>query len=529
MQKKYIPFGQIDYLSKSDVAYAQNSPTLRPFYKYDVSLESFGQVIADKQKDQTNRAVLYQVLKAQYSTVSTTAAVLENIEKLQSDRTFTVITAHQPSLFTGPLYFIYKIVTAVNLAKDLAQQYPDYQFVPVFVLGSEDHDFEEINHLHLFNKNISWENTEQGPTGMMNTDTLAPTLAEIKEVIGDSENAEQIFEWLTTAYASGKTYAQATFEFVNQLFQGYGLVVTLMNDRALKREFVPIMKAELLQQASKSLVNSVIAEKEAAGWKAQATPRDINLFYMQKGFRERIVLEDGIYKVLNRAETFTEKELLQELETFPERFSPNVVLRPLFQELIFPNLCYIGGGGELAYWRERLTQFEHFGLNFPMLLRRNSVLWVDKNSSKKLEKLGLTVDDIFVEIEALIKDFVQRHTSEELSLAAEKTAITAAFDSVLAKAVSIEKNLERSVTGEMTKLLNTFDKLEAKLISAEKRNHDTAIQQIRTVKEKLFPGNGLQERYDNFIAYYLKHGDGFIATLMENLEPLNRDFVVITE
>ena len=150
MQKINIPYAAIDYLSKSDKAYAQNYETLRPFYKYDVSIDSFQQTIEDKQKEKINRATLHEVIVAQYKNVETTEAVLQNIEKLQSENTFTIITAHQPSLFTGPLYYIYKIVTAINLAKELSAKYPKYQFVPVFYLGSEDHDFDEISYLHLF-------------------------------------------------------------------------------------------------------------------------------------------------------------------------------------------------------------------------------------------------------------------------------------------------------------------------------------------------------------------------------------------
>ena len=529
MQKINIPYAAIDYLSKSDKAYAQNDETLRPFYKYDVSIDSFQQIIEDKQKDKTNRAALYKVLTEQYKSVETTEAVLENIEKLQSDKTFTIITAHQPSLFTGPLYYIYKIVTAINLARDLSDKYPDFKFVPVFYLGSEDHDFDEISYLHLFNKTIRWENNSQGPTGMMDTDSLAPTLKEVKGILGNSENAQQISELLECCYAAGKSYAQAAFEFTNALFKSYGVVVALTNNAELKRQFIPIMKDELLKQSSKKLVDTMILEKASAEFKTQASPRDINLFYMKKGMRERIVLEDGIYKVNNQATTFTEKEILEELENYPERFSPNVILRPLYQELIFPNLCYIGGGGELAYWRERLTQFEYFNLNFPMLLRRNSVLWIDKGSSKKLDKLGLSIHDIFGEIETLLKDFIKENTEEELSLASEKQSIETIFNSVVEKATSIDKNLERSVNGEMTKILNALNKLESKLISAEKRNYETTLNQIRSVKDKLFPENGLQERYDNYVQYYLKYGDNFIQTLIDELEPLNRDFTVLIE
>ena len=529
MQKINIPYAAINYLSKSDKAYANNDKTLRPFYKYDVSIDSFQQIIEDKQKESTDRKALYKVISEQYKTVETTEAVLQNIEKLQSNNTFTIITAHQPSLFTGPLYYIYKIVTAINLAAELNEKYSIFHFVPVFYLGSEDHDFDEISYLHLFNKTVRWENNAKGPTGMMDTDSLAPTLEEVKEILGNSENAQHITELLERCYAAGKSYAQATFEFTNELFKSYGVVVALTNNEKLKRQFIPIMKDELLKQSSKELVNAAISKKDAADFKIQASPRDINLFYMKKGMRERIVLEDDVYKINNQSATFTETEILEELENYPERFSPNVILRPLYQELIFPNLCYIGGGGELAYWRERLAQFEYFNINFPMLLRRNSVLWIDKGSNKKLDKLGLNFYDIFDEIESLLKDFVQKNTKEELSLTSEKKSIETIFNDVVGKAKSIDKNLERSVNGEMTKILNALNKLESKLISAEKRNHETTLNQIRSIKDKLFPENGLQERYDNFLQYYLKHGDNFIQTLIDELEPLNREFTVLVE
>lgn len=531
MQKIYIPYREIDYLSSSDKAYAEGDAALHSFYKYEVNLDSFAQVIEDKKQDNTNRELLYNVITSQYSTVNTSDSVRQNIEKLKAENTFTVITAHQPSLFTGPLYFIYKSITAINLAKKLNATYSDYQFVPVFYLGSEDHDFEEINHFNIFGKSVTWENNQAGATGMMEIDSLSEVLAQTKEILGNSDNATQIYNILKRCFSAGKTYAQATFEFVNELFKAYGLVVALTNNADLKRLFIPYIKEELLHQPSKALIEAEQTKIEAAGFKGQAFAREINFFYMVKGSRERIVFEDGKYQVLNRDLSFSKEEMLAELEAHPERFSPNVVMRPIYQEVIFPNLCYIGGGGELAYWRERMTQFEHFQVNFPMLMRRNSVKWIDKGNQKKLDKLGLSVQQIFGETEALIKEYVRENTTEELSLKEEKANIQAAFDSILAKAINIEKNLERPVIGEMTKIMKSVDKLEAKLISTEKKKYDTAIKQIRTLKDKLFPKNGLglQERHDNFLQFYLRYGDDFIKTLVEHQDALNKDFLVLVE
>jgi bacillithiol biosynthesis cysteine-adding enzyme BshC len=245
--------------------------------------------------------------------------------------------------------------------------------------------------------------------------------------------------------------------------------------------------------------------------------------------RERIVFENGIYKVLNTDYEFTPETMMAEVDNHPERFSPNVILRPVYQETIFPNLAYIGGGGELSYWAERQPQFEHFNVPFPMLVRRNSALWIDESNAKKLGKLGLTIDDLFGEVEELIKTYVKENTDEDLSLENAKVAINQAFERILAKATAIDPTLKKTVLGEQTKQINAINALESRLLKAEKRNHEVAINQIRTLKDKLFAENGLQERYDNFLPFYLKHGEDFIQILKDNLEPLKMDFVIIFE
>ncbi len=151
-----IPFEQVPQLAFKDMAYANADPRLRPFYKYDVSLEAFGQVIEDKKSNTTNRAVLVEVLREQYKSFKINDKVQQNIESLLNENTFTVVTAHQPVLFTGPLFYIYKIISTINLAEQLNNHYPNYHFVPFFINGGEDHDFEEVNNATVFNKKIEW-------------------------------------------------------------------------------------------------------------------------------------------------------------------------------------------------------------------------------------------------------------------------------------------------------------------------------------------------------------------------------------
>lgn len=522
------PFEKVEELSQKDIAYATKHPKLRPFYQYDTTIAAFDKVIADKSKDPTNREVLVEVLRAQYSDLETSEATQANIEALLEPTTFTITTAHQPSLATGPLYYIYKIISTLHLSRVLNQSYPGNRFVPIFVTGGEDHDFEEVNHLNLFSKEVVWENAEGGSVGMMKTSSLSEVLTQLKDILGDRPLAQEIYEILEQAYTQNELYSQATIDLVNRLFGSYGLVVLGMNEAKLKREFIPIMKQELLERPSQAFVQKATTELEEAGFSGQAHAREINLFYLRDQIRERIVFENDRYTVLNTDYSFTEAELLAELEHHPEHFSPNVVMRPLYQELILPNLAYIGGGGEIAYWLERKEQFKHFEINFPMLIRRNSVLWLDRGTQKRMDKLGLTIDDLFIEIETLLKRFIKQNTDNELSLAEEKQQQKQLFDAIHYKAKEIDPTLAKAVAAEQVKQLNVLNQLEGRLMRAEKQKHETALNQIRSLKDKLFPNNGLQERHDNFLAFYLQHGRDFFDILLAHLNPLEEGFIIIS-
>lgn len=527
MEIQKLPFEQVNAFSQKDIAYATANPALRSFYKYDVSLETFAQVIEDKKQDNINRSVLVEVLKEQYARIDTTQAVLDNIDALGTPETFTVITAHQPSLCTGPLYYVLKIASTINLTRQLNQKYPGHTFVPVFVVGGEDHDFEEINHFRLFNKEFTWENDEMGAVGMMQTKNIQKLLPELKEVFGNSEHASRVYEVLERAYTQNELYGRAAIQLTNDLFQQYGLVVCGMNHPKFKRLFIPAIEEEVFNQPSKDYVEKASAALEEAGFSGQAFPREINFFYLRPNSRERIVEEDGIFKVHGTDLSFTPEALKQEIQDHPERFSPNVVMRPIYQETILPNLAYIGGGGEISYWLERKEQFAHFDLNFPMLIRRNSALWIDKGSKKKIDKLQLTLADLCMETEALIKVFIKKNTENEINLAQEKGLLKDIFEQVKGKVAAVDQSLVKTVMAEHAKQEKSLEQLQGKIMRAEKQRFEVSLNQIRSLKEKLFPNNGLQERRDNFLNFYLKHGDHFFDLLITHLDPMDKAQMIV--
>ncbi|MFZ4634711.1 MAG: bacillithiol biosynthesis cysteine-adding enzyme BshC [Saprospiraceae bacterium] len=529
MEKHLVPFAAVPQLAKTDVSYATGDPALRPFYVHQPSLDAFNQVVEARQAVQTPRETLVKALTEQYRDLPREEAVWHHLTALQQDNVWTITTAHQPALLTGPLYFIYKAITTIRLAQEAEKILgAPHRVVPVFVLGSEDHDLDELNHARLFGKTLEWHPGLSGPVGVMPSDSLAPVLAELKDILGASDDAVALYQRVEEAYAPGVSFAVATRRLLHALLGRFGLLVLGMDTPEMKRHFIPVMRDELLEHTAHRLVSESIGHLETQGFKAQAPPREINLFYMKPGLRERIVQTDDGFSVLHTDLHFTREGLLTELEAHPEYFSPNVVLRPLYQEMMLPNLAYVGGGGELAYWLERRRLFEHYSIPYPMLVRRNSVLIMDKDSAKKRQKFGFEMESLFGEADTLVRRFVDANASVDLSLHQESEAIKNIYGQIAQKALGVDPTLEKALLADGVKAQAALMQWESRLHRAEKQRHEVTINQIRGLKDKLFPGvNGLQERSDNVLPYLLKYGDGFLDTLMENLHPFDPGFVIL--
>lgn len=474
------------------------------------------------------REVLVNSLKKQYQNVSISQEVENNIENLKLSNTYTVTTGHQLNLFTGPLYFIYKIITVINLSKELKQKFPDNNFVPVFWMATEDHDFEEINHFYLFNQKHEIAKSKDGAVGRMKLDNIESVFSQLDETLKGRTGLEDVLALLKKHYKSSNTYTQAIRGLVNELFGKYGLVIVDGDDKSLKSLFINSMKKELIEQQNIATINKTSTQLENLGYSAQVTPREINLFYIEDGLRERIVFEDGVYKVLNTSLVFSEEEIIEELKSFPKKFSPNVVMRPLYQETILPNLAYIGGGGEIAYWLQLKEMFIQNDVVFPILGLRNSALVIDNNTSKKIEKLGFSVLDLFKNEDELIKQYIKEGSDILLDLNKEEKIIEDVFNDIVLKAGKIDSSLQPMIKAELQKSLKAIQNIESRLIKSEKRKEEVAINQIKNIKEKLFPSSSLQERKENFIYLYLVLGKDFIDLLVLDLKPFEKEFTFLS-
>lgn len=530
MKATYIDYSETNSFSSTALCYLAQDPRLEPFVSYFPTLENFGKFIAEK-KITADREVLQQVLLKQYAdTLSASSLhqnVSTNINLLSQDSTYTVTTGHQLNIFTGPLYFIYKIVTAINLAAELKVKYPEKDFVPVYWMASEDHDFAEINHIKVFGKKISWDAQVSGATGRLNPETISDALRTYQNSLGISENSEHLGSIIKAAYLEHKTLASATRYLVNALFGEYGLVIVDADEPALKKQFAGIIEEDILTAKSYSAINDSSKRLKEAGFDPQVNSREINFFYMKDDFRERIVADNGVYYVLNSDIRFTEEELREEIRSYPERFSPNVVMRPLYQEVILPNLAYIGGGAELVYWLQLKQNFDQFKVSFPLVLLRNSAMLVDESFSSKLCRLKIYSKDIFKDTDTIKKEWVLKNSRNNLSLHDEMTEFNALFEKLKLRASKVDPTLVASTDAINARLKHALGNLEKKFLKAEKRNHESILQQIDGLKDKYFPGAGLQERSENFGIYYVKYGRLLVAELIKHFKPLDMKFTIL--
>jgi bacillithiol synthase len=513
--KAFTPFF-LDYINQK--------ASLSPFYDQFPKPENFNRSLTKKaqQFPDKSRAILKSVLEHQYKSITIADAVKQNIQALGDKKTFTVTTGHQLNIFTGPLYFIFKIVTVINTCKKLREIYPEYKFVPVYWMASEDHDYDEIKYFRLYGKKYTWETTQQGAVGRFNTKDLASVIASLP---GD-------VDFFKTAYTKHNRLSDAVRDYVHQLFGSEGVVTVDADDRNLKALFKNVMTDDIIGNKIHPLVQSTNNSLEALGYKTQIYCRETNFFYLDDQLRSRIEKQVGgdgkaVYQVLDSTITFTEKQVQELIENEPEKFSPNVILRPLYQEVILPNLAYVGGPAEVVYWLQLKNVFDHYHIPFPALMPRNFGMVVDHTIQRKLEKTGLDYNDLFEDKNYIFNHWVLKNTHHNLTVGKERDQITAIFNSLRERADAIDKTLSPYVGAEGKRAQDSLEKIERKLLRAEKRLHSDKLRQIEHVKDALFPNGNLQERTDNFLNFYQQDKD-FISKLIQHFDPFDFRFNVLT-
>ena len=507
---------------------AYNQEQVIPFINQTFSEQHYEKQIALKEVNypKESRAILAKVLQGNYAGKNVSDVQKKNLELIEKSTTFTITTGHQLSIFTGPIYFVYKILHVIRSTEELNKQYPENHFVPVFWMASEDHDFEEIQTVEVFNREMTWDSNQRGPVGRFGLDGLDSLKKEIASFFENQPESE--VQELFDAY-SGNNLAEATFNLVNKLFAEYGLIVVDGDQRELKEMMIPLVEKELNEQFSFHAVHKTNEQIQKEGLKLQVNAREINLFYIENQIRERILhLEDGFF--IEGKGKFSREELLGLLHTSPECFSPNVILRPVYQEIILPNLCYVGGVGEISYWLQLKGVFDALAIVYPMIQVRSSLLWIDAVASKRLDKAELVLEDLFKDSTEVKKHYLAENASGEIDFEKIDQQFEELRLALIDKIDAIDPNLDKYALAETVKMQKQLESIKEKLTRSVKQRHDAGLKAIDQIFDKLFPNGGMQERSLNIISMC---ADGRVKSKIQQLhgfiEPFNPDFIVLRE
>lgn len=522
MIKHTISLQQTGLFSNLVLDYISGKKQLESFITEFPSKEAIRHQLHRKSFTASQRQLLHQSLSDDYQTLEPNDVVQQQLDALLHPNTFTVTTAHQPVLFLGPLYIVYKILHTKALCKSFQNQFPDYQFVPVFYIGSEDHDLEEIGSLHVHQKTFSWQTNQTGACGEMTCEGLLDLWEDIKKEITVDSFLDNLVK---KAYQPHHTISYAYRILLHTLFGKHGLLVFDANKPSFKKAFVSVLEDELNNQSSYRIVNEhnqVLSQQ----YTVQAQPRPINLFYKTPGQRNRIERNEEGFQVVGSSITFSEASMRQELATHPERFSPNVILRPLLQETVLPNVAWIGGGGELAYWLQLKTLFEHYNITYPILYLRQSFMLLSGEKNQRRETLQLSWEQLFTATRKLLSDQWMA-SSKYQTLQTSVENVLQHFDALKKQASDISPNLLDSMQAHEAKAKKILHRVQEKFSSHWIKNQHAFHTQVDELKEPLFPKGQLQERYTSFLDMYSSFGSNCLDEIYANLDPDQTAFTML--
>lgn len=524
---RYIEYKDTGMFSRLIADYLGDGKFIKDFYAHPTNLTGIASSIEERRKFPTNRTKIVAAFEEAYSHSSPSTKQLEHMEWMSEDNTFTICTAHQPNIFSGYLYFIYKTAHVIALSQKLSADFPDCRFVPVFYIGSEDNDLAELSAFNLNHKKYRWETSQSGAVGRMVADDGVDALIKMVETeLIHLPFAKEIIAIIRKAYTKRTDMAQGTFILLNELFREQGLLVLQPDNASLKELMKSVFRDDLLHNTAQQIVGETNARLEKQ-YKLQVNPRPVNLFYLRDGIRNRIDKRGNLYTVDETVIRFTEAEILEELNEHPERFSPNVILRGIYQETILPNILFVGGGSEVAYWMQLKGLFSHYKVPFPMLVLRNSFMLMDANHAHKMKELDIHDADLFKEETSLANELVQRWAGAELTLKTEEHESRELFSQLRKRAAAIDKTLIQHVHSLEVDHLKKLETLKKKMLKAERKKQSIQLQRIWKLKAELFPNNTLQERVDNFMPYYAQYGPSFIDVILKHSLALEQRFGVI--
>ncbi|MBS1572625.1 MAG: bacillithiol biosynthesis cysteine-adding enzyme BshC [Bacteroidetes bacterium] len=485
--------------------------------------------IEEKQNQfsQTSRDTLVDVLRHQLQDLQLSEKQSANLKILEKPTSFTITTGHQLNLFSGPVFFIYKILQVIKSCEELNDKNTNQHFVPIFWMATEDHDFLEINHFKTEKSLYQFSEKAGNAVGRI-TITDLDFIKQFEKEFEDSLFGKDLIALLKSTFLLGESLTQATRKLVQNLFSDYGLLMIDGDCAELKKMMIPIFQQELFDNSLMNNTASTVTQIKNNYGKVQVNPREINLFYLSET-RNRIEFYNNKFHIVDTDLSFTKEEISQELHAFPEKFSPNALLRPVFQEMILPNIAYIGGNAEIAYWLELPLYFQSINLTFPLLIPRNSFQILTEKVNGKIEKLGLSIRDFFDENPKLYQKIFTENHALSSTINENEELVKSAFQSLLSQASLTDKSYEQLVLAEQTRQLKSFEKMRKRLLKAEKIKHKEKLERIENLFELIIPNEIWQERQYNFSVYYSQFGRRWIADCYKNISVDNSNLIVVAQ
>jgi bacillithiol synthase len=498
----------------------------------------------------THRATVVKSIRAYHESLGEIdPAVARNIELLESPETFAIVTGQQAGMLCGPLYTFYKAFTAIELAKSFRERFPELSFVPAFWLETEDHDLEEILPVHVLNAEGKLDSIRYAPTSFAaNPETpwrkqAGPTLLEeaplaeffekLRSTLQPTDFSSEVFQIMQRCYAPGKSLAQAFASLLLHYFGEDGLLIMDANSKELKTLSKDLFRREIEtspQLSEKIVLRSVQVEET---YHAQIKPRALNLFYVDAAGerlpiveREKTTLNDREFFLQGTRKTFTLAELLSTLDEHPERFSPNVVTRPLYQDSLLPTVAYVAGPGEIAYFAQLAPAYHWAKLPMPLIHPRVTATLIEDRLERIFTKFHITPEDILSDAHGKNTAIFDAMIESELVPRFETalSEIDAALESLREKVNQADPTLDGALTSLKGKVLTAVRDFEGKTLAAERKRHATTKAQLDKLLAALLPSGELQERELNLVYFLNKYGPEYFEVVKRLLNPISLNF-----
>lgn len=481
------------------------------------------------------REQLAAILKEQNLSYGCGAQTVGNIQNLIQDRACAVVTGQQVGLFSGPLYTIFKALTAIKLAESLNQTGLGC-FVPVFWLASDDHDFEEINHVTLLDKENQIEdikykehsaNLKTPVSEIVLLAEISNCIQQLNDLTHDSEFKGEILSQLGAAYQPGRSFVEAFAQWMTRLFKSYGLIFIDAAHPDLKDLGKDVFYTEIAQNSPST--QSALETSQKLTQKNYHTQIQLhegisNLFLVEDE-RDSIQFRNNEYNIKGKPQTFNKDELLQLLEKQPHKFSPNVLLRPLYQDRLLPTVAYVGGLSEVAYFAQMKDVYESFNLPMPIIYPRKSLTLIEKNVDKTINTYNMNIQDIWLNADEKINELAKDKLPESLDRAFQATAshLDKDLTDIKREMLAFEPTLEKSADLTIGKIHHQMSLLEKKILKASKKHNVILTRRIHLAKNSLYPNQHLQERVFNITPFLIKYGLGLMDRLYKSIDIKHHD------